>query len=232
MYYLLAGAVFVIINCLTQALLFEEPNGGTERVTYLVLQIQTLGFANRVRVMADMNLAASLSDRQLIISWEPTLDCNVNITDIFEEIPDNVKVLPFVLPHGAKGADLVKALSLESKLTFYDMEHEGFLLPRDALFDESIDVVFSNYNGVASVEGIPCELYMYARSQFYSLLVPKKEILDTVNYISNTYFNKHIMVGVHYRNYDPVFDWNVVPPTGKMFARLVTLLLLIVVLNV
>ena len=220
--------LFTVVNSIVSASLFDEKlnrdgnrdrdsNDGNKHPRYLVLQIQTLGFANRVRVMADMNLAATLSDRLLLVSWEPTLDCNINITDIFEEIPDSIRVLPFILPHAKQGSDMVQQLAKEADLSFYDIEHEGFILPREKLFDEDIDVIYSHYNGVAAVQGIPCELYMYARSQFYTHLVPRKELLDMVKYVSNTFFSKHIMVGIHYRDFDPVFDWNVVPPTSKYY---------------
>lgn len=182
---------------------------------YLVLHIKTLGFANRMRVMADMNLIASLTHRQLLVSWQPTRDCNITITELFEELPNSVKVLPFILPDDTKGRDLVQELAIESHLSFLDLQHEGFVMERDMITNPAIDVIYSDYNGVVSLRGTPCELYTYARSQFYSALLPVKEIRDTVSEIAGSYFGSHIMVGVHFRDFDPMFDWSVVPPVGS-----------------
>jgi hypothetical protein len=120
-----------------------------------------------------------------------------------------------VLPSGHEGRNLVRELAAESHLSFHDLKHEGFVMERGAVTDTQISVIYSDYNGVVSLRGTPCELYTYARSQFYSHLLPVKEIRDTVSEVSGSYFQSHIMVGVHFREFDPHFDWNVVPPVGS-----------------
>ena len=182
---------------------------------YIVLQVESLGFANRIRVIADMNLAALLCNRKLLISWKPSIDCNINISDIFEDLTDNVKVLPFILPSGDRGSELIHQLADRAQVSFFDIKHEGFVLPREPLFNNNIHIVYSNYNGVASVFGVPCEVYMYARSTFYSNIIYKSEIQDIVTQVTRKYFSSGVVVGVHYRDFDSTFDWNVVPPTGR-----------------
>ena len=188
------------------------------KAKYLVLHVKTLGFANRMRVIADMNLVSSLTNRQLLVSWQPTRECNISIVDLFEELPSSVKVLPFILPDGTQGRDLVEQLAAESRLSFHDLQHEGFVMEREMVADPRIAVIYSDYNGVVSLRGTPCELYTYARSQFYSQMLPVKEIRDTVSEVSGTYFSKHVMVGVHFREFDAGYDWNVVPPVGSDHA--------------
>ena len=50
---------------------------------YLVVRLHRLGLANRLRSMADFHLIAASTDRHMLISWSPTLDCNASFPDLF-----------------------------------------------------------------------------------------------------------------------------------------------------
>jgi hypothetical protein len=188
---------------------------------YLVLQVHTLGFANRIRVIADMAGIAALTDRKLLVSWSPEMQCNIKFDDIFEKLPLNTRLLPFVLPSGGnEGSELVSRLAAEANMTFVDLHHEGFIMPRTLVCDITIDVAFTSYNGVVSLVGTPCQVYMYTRSTFLSSLVPVQKLRQSVDAVMQKYFSDVVMIGIHFRQHEEPFDWAVVPPMGSEQANL------------
>ena len=70
----------------------------------------------------------------------------------------------------------------------------------------------TDYDGVISLAGISCQQYLYSRSNFLSALVPHQKDEDFISDIYRTHFQKHLMVGIHFRSHDNVQDWEVVPP--------------------
>lgn len=196
-------------------------SGHDDGTNYLILQVRTHGLANRMRVIADMSIIAAQTNRKLLFSWQPTIECNISFIDVFEEIgTSNVRLLPFILPYdGDDAASIISNMAAEHHLPFVKMDHEGFLMPHTVIADRSIRVVFTNYNGVVSLASTPCEVYTHQRSQFLSSLVPVPEIRHTVGEIMETHFSTTMMVGVHYRAHDKDFDWNVVPPLATDKAQ-------------
>lgn len=214
--YCLSLFLLLAINYAFSEVTFDDVNVDHSN-KYLVLHIQKLGFANRIRVLADMSLIASMTGRILLFSWEPTPECNIEFAEIFEELPKHVRLLPFILPHGNSGTEMVKELSRRKGLSFVDLNHEGFLISGDILYGD-VAVAYTDYNGVVSLEGVSCELYMHSRTKFYNTLVPVLELRNAVKDIVENYFENVVMIGIHYRAHDHVFDWNVVPPLNTADA--------------
>lgn len=50
------------------------------------------------------------------------------------------------------------------------------------------------------------------QSAFYISLKPIFAIRNVVTKLLETYFNTHLMVGVHYRDHDKAHDWEIIPP--------------------
>lgn len=67
--------------------------------------------------------------------------------------------------------------------------------------------IFTTYDGVLTLDGIKCQHYFYSRSAFYQSLVPVKQVLDIADRLREEYFSGKVVVGVHYRAHDAVFDW-------------------------
>ena len=72
--------------------------GTDKRRRYLVLHLYNLGLANRLRTVADFYTIAVYSGRTLLLSWQPSFDCNTTFTDLFSSGPEHFKVLPTILP--------------------------------------------------------------------------------------------------------------------------------------
>ena len=70
----------------------------TNKKRYLILAIGRLGLANRLRSIADWYHIAALSDRTLLVVWLATSDCNILFTDLFESVPERMKIIPLQLP--------------------------------------------------------------------------------------------------------------------------------------
>ena len=66
---------------------------------------------------------------------------------------------------------MIKEIAYHKQLSFIDIDHEGFLMSGEHLFSD-VSIVYTQYNGVVSLEGVSCELYMYSRTKFYNALIP------------------------------------------------------------
>ena len=72
-----------------------------------------------------------------------------------------------------------------------------------------------------TLDGVKCQQYFNARGSFYKSLVPIKSVRDMVSELRENYFLNKIMVGVHYRAFDPVNDWGKTLTWSKSKANLV-----------
>ena len=83
---------------------------------YIVLVIDRLGLANRLRILADWYHIAVLTNRILLVSWKPTLDCNAKFTDLFDAGPEYLRVLPISMTLLE-----VESFVQEAHLSFYNL---------------------------------------------------------------------------------------------------------------
>ena len=201
----------------------------------LVLIISRLGFANRVRAMADWHQLARFSGRELIVSWEPTLDCNATFSDLFQAGPPGFRVLPFALPAGTRGGlEVVVNMATEFGLTsailretqeaaqeeawangsglgMFAAGHSTFVVSKRVLKSQ-VDVLVTDYVGVTIQQDLNCQPYLHLHAEFLRALVPNAYAQEVVTNIKTRYFSDRMLVGVHVRAHDPVQDWAVVPP--------------------
>ena len=195
---------------------------GSQRMTVLI--ISRLGLANRLRAVADWYQIATISNRMLLVSWEPTVDCNAKFTDLFIDGPPNFKIMHEHVPRDDLGvkhiADIAANLNISHRAIYEnDMSQlwvngrGRFILSKDVVFDDT-DVVITHYDGAVSLEGVACQQYLLLHSQFLSRLVPNEDAQKFLNSLHNDLFVNRIMVGVHYRAHDNQQDWAVVPPAS------------------
>ena len=209
--------------------MFEESGASPPR--YLVLSLNRLGLANRLRAMADWHQLATHSNRVLLVSWEPTSDCNASFTDLFKAGPPGMKILPFVLPQGRRGLKRVVEVAADAGLTasilsddqdelqpgparrppLYSPGIGAFVMAKERVMSDT-HVLVTDHNGLVVMEDIRCQQYLHMHSAFLSGLVPIDYATSFVRDFKTSYAAKHILIGVHVRVHDPVQDWAVVPP--------------------
>ena len=178
---------------------FASSISSSER--YLVLNLERLGLANRLRAMADWYHLADISNRKLLLSWLPSAECNVSFLDLFQDGPPNFSVLESPLPGGKEGAILTLNMAKDSNLTFatilaYEDPSQSELdfffedPERFLLFEDTIQVLYSNYDGPLVLPETSCQTHLTMRSVFYSSLVPVAEVQQTVKDISKYFQNR------------------------------------------
>lgn len=189
---------------------------------YIILQITRLGLANRLRSVADWYVIGRLTNRDLLVSWEPTIECNISFNELFDDGPPGLSLLPIFLPQGG-GEKLISDMAKTINSTYFNMDS----LSGDKKFNEffvdikeveslNFNIIYTSYDGIKCSNKIKSQQYMYMRSNFYQQLRPNPFIIENINHIINSYFSNNIMIGVHIRMYDPKFDWEIVPPRNGL----------------
>ena len=88
------------------------------------------------------------------------------------------------------------------------------VLPQSSFFEANDDVlldysvVYSNYNGLRGLHGVPCQYFQSKLSQLLWKLKPVSEVIEIVNELINTHFLGKLMVGVHIRMHSNEYDWS------------------------
>lgn len=193
---------------------------------YLVLHLNTLGFANRIRTVADFYTMAVYSGRTLLLSWVPSVECNTTFTELFESGPEYLKVLSAELPRGDVAArEYVQSRAKQNHLSFADYDASLSVSGATAtgevgegdgnnyfasaeLFDSDVNVVYTTYWGSTALRHLPCQHFMISKSKFYQALVPVPSVTRVVNEVKKKFDGK-VMIGVHVRGFDAKYDWAV-----------------------
>jgi hypothetical protein len=197
---------------------------------YLLVNFQKLGLANRLRSLADWYSISRLVDRHLIISWKPTLDCNVRFEDLFESTPPHFTVLAQPLPlDGDATLSFVEESMKMSNISVFTIygQMENILWTTDSgsfrlASDFSLlpqTLVSTSYDGIIAHEDVPCQHYTLKHSETLQMLKPRKQYLEVVDSLISQYFANQVMVAIHIRMHDDIQDWAVVPPgPGQEYA--------------
>ena len=206
-----------------KSLFYVSPYPIDTNPRYIVLLVNRLGLANRLRAIADWYVISTISDRILLLSWTNDAQCNIKFNELFEQVPNGIRILPYMLPRSVDGLNVVKQIASDLDLTSVIMDDSwmislnsnpddhGFVL-RENEIKSNINVIITNHVGLITLEGMSCQQYLSMRSKFYSSLKPVPFVRDSIQNIQNTYFSKHLMIGIHYRAYEENYDWKVVPP--------------------
>jgi hypothetical protein len=180
----------------------------------LILALDNYGLGNRLRALSDWYSVARLTNRQLLVSWTATHDCNAKFTSLFRRYPVGMDLLPFGISSNVGGQSMVRSIADASDMTYYFLDKsEGITIVNDRpLFDPDIDIVFTYHIGSRVLNSIPCIYYSSMKARFFGQLEPVREVQDIVESVWESYFMGYLVVGVHARMHDPLFDWAVVPP--------------------
>jgi hypothetical protein len=137
---------------------------------YIILSLHDLGFANRIRSIADFSKIALISNRTLLLSWLPSPACNITFDELYESGPSHIELvdLSFLNPRDEDTFySAVEEAVLGSNMTFYSMHKldkelitvnnmESFFIKRDKFLSD-IQVIMASYNGVLALENMSCQ---------------------------------------------------------------------------
>ncbi len=190
-----------------------------ETENYIFLHIARLGLANRLRTLADWNHVAVVTNRTLLVNWVATRDCQITFSEIFEESPSTMRIIPFEI-HGSDEHVIQTVIDIASSVQFSSLPlSETF--PKDylklpmAIFLSDIRVIITSYDGACALEIASCGQYYMMHSVFLSSLKPLPSLREAVLHVKRNHFTAtKIIIGVHIRTHNPAYDWNVVQPFG------------------
>lgn len=199
---------------------------------YIVLLIDHLGLANRLRSIADWFVVASLTKRRLVVSWRATYDCNAAFTDLFAQWPDGLELLTDPLPQYEAGLLWLTNAADARGLRYYllqghnDTQSHSFWVAnntiwarQDILYSPTIDAIFTDFLGLLTFDHIPCSIYKSLRGKFFRSLVPVPIVQSTVDSLYREIFEDQVVVGVHIRVHNQMYDWPMVAMAGATEAK-------------
>lgn len=199
---------------------------------YIVLLIDHLGLANRLRSIADWFVVASLTKRRLVVSWRPTYDCNATFTDLFAQWPDGLELLKDPLPQYEGGLRWLANAADARGLRYYVLEghnettshtfwvaNNTIWARQDILYSPSVDAIFTDFLGLLTFDHIPCSVYKSLRGKFFRSLVPVPIVQSTVDSLYRDVFEDQVVVGVHIRVHNQMYDWPMVAMAGATEAK-------------
>ena len=182
----------------------------------LVLPINALGLANRLRIMSSAYSIAVSRKATLVVIWCQSDDCNSSFDDLFT-IDGVVHVLSMPPEDSIQGVfeNLIRAAvhNVASAKNYASKEHHlrDFLVNTDTL---SADINILWTRGTHAPHSMGCGDYMHAKSLFYEHLAPSGAVGQLIEGVSAQMKSTGgIVVGVHVRAFDIQFDWAVVSPS-------------------
>lgn len=178
---------------------------------YIVVVLARLGLANRLRALADWHSAAIQTNRKLLFVWIPSVECNVQIHDLFSTLPSTAQALPIVASSATQSYEIIENIAAQFNKTSIRVFPKGFFHDFSVLHS-NFDLVMTDYDGILSSVTVPCQAYLSMHSRFLRSLIPLEFIRNQVSSIINNYFMGYLMVGIHIREHDPQYDWAIVPP--------------------
>lgn len=196
----------------------------------IVLVIDGLGLANRLRSLADWYVMARLTNRTLVVSWEATIDCNALFMDLFEDWPAKLEILQHPLPSGNLAFQWLESAAEARGIRYYSFDHlnagetfwkanNSIWARQDILFSNEIDSIFTNFLGLLTFDTMPCSVYKHLRGKFLRSLIPVENIRRSVQSIYHERFESKLVVGVHIRTHNDSYDWPMVMVPGKADAQ-------------
>lgn len=187
-----------------------------EGSSYILMIVDRLGLANRLRIMAGMYSIAQQTNRNLLVVWSPSAECGSPFSNLFEGLAFGVEVVDIdTTPHAVIANELGvlagrRNISMSSQhLTGFDVDVTNMKKSKDDR-DQSAILVFTL--GTHSPGLVTCREYLSVKSAFYRSLVPVATVKVMVKDITERHFAGSIVVGVHIRAYGTAYDWEVVPP--------------------
>lgn len=203
-------------NVISDALELETSN-------VVLLPINALGLANRLRIMSSLYAISQSQNTTLLVVWGQREDCNSSFADLFHTIGRYVQVISLPEQDSVHGVfeSLVRSAVRRASIAKNASAQEHYL--RDFVVNAdmhaAINIVWTR--GTHAPHGASCGDYLYAKSSFYRLLTPSAAVMRLVDSVGAQLQNSGgFVAGVHVRAFDTQYDWPVVSPS--LFAGSIT----------
>jgi hypothetical protein len=134
---------------------------------------------------------------------------------------EKLTMLPFRIPATKAGIQMIGSIarSLNQTAMFVESSN-GIVLEHYApLMSPGTDIIVTFHVGVRVLKNVPCSYYLSMKSRFLRELEPVQEVQHVVDTVWKNYFDGFMVVGVHIRLHDPVYDWAVAPPTQAIYSE-------------
>ena len=179
----------------------------------IILRLTRLGLANRLNALADWYIISRISSRVLVVSWEPTPDCNARFEELFQSCPQNVYLLRDSLLKDQLLFD-TKIMAQNSSYANLDDEHaRSFFFDDLGLLSSPVVNLYTSYDGSIVLKNMSCQHYFAMKHTFLQKIISIQAIKDIFHQVKSEFFNQHVMIGVHIRLHNQLYDWEVVPPS-------------------
>ena len=194
-------------------------NNGDSEKSFLILPVDSLGLANRLRIISGFYSIATVEKYTLIVIWIPSDDCTTDFYSIFTGFAQsNIALISYpYLPPKSLVAELdivlrnyLKSYSSMKSLSF------GILFPTQYvvhLSDDKRRIILVYTRGSHSPAALSCDEHLFTKSLFYQGLVlapPVQSIVDEIKF--KHFAGSKLLIGVHIRAFDAQFDWSVATP--------------------
>jgi hypothetical protein len=177
----------------------------------IVIPVNVLGFANRLRIIASAYSIAVKTLKRLVVVWQPNEDCMALLSDLYS-LGEEVQ---FVMVEGPSDnrafvqyvRTSIHSIASEKGLSVKERYLQNFLYQQDA----ADDVVILWTRGTHAHNN-DCVGYLSDKAYLYQLLQPTAAVASLVNSASIN-LETGLLVGVHVRAFDERYDWPVVSPS-------------------
>jgi hypothetical protein len=152
----------------------------------LVILIDRLGLANRLRIIAGFYSITIITNSTLVVIWVKSDECGACYSDLFEKSPINMIVHDIDdVSHGSLEATL-KEKSAIKNLNFSTVYATDFYIDIPRLLNlyenlSSRQVTLFWSLGTHTLNGINCNTYLNLKSSFYQSLRPLTHIRSKFN---------------------------------------------------
>jgi hypothetical protein len=194
---------------------------------YVIVPVDRLGLANRLRIIASAFTIASLESKHLLILWKPSIECNVQFHSVFQPLIGSSSTSIDVLPLDENlELDTMNLNSIFMELSTRVPHEIVIRYPNQFFFNISSSIALQRIFVLRlmtshALWSTSCVEYMRYKTEFYHLLHPVSSIQRQIDVIlqliesglsDSRFTSPPIIVGVHYRAYDQRYDWPTLPP--------------------
>mmetsp|Transcript_24691 Transcript_24691/g.36396 ORF Transcript_24691/g.36396 Transcript_24691/m.36396 type:complete len:477 (-) Transcript_24691:265-1695(-) len=194
---------------------------------YVVIPVDVLGLANRLRIMASAYSISQTMSRKLIIIWTASYECNAEFSDLFE-VDSEASGVRVVSYDSNTQLTNDKLISDFRNISHIFKREIAVKFPKEFFVNTSFNtrsngsgeqkspwIILLRTAGSHAPIDMTCDDYMDHKSAFYRSLVPIKMVKSMVTELLNLLRDGNEdgpLVGVHVRAYDAAYDWAVVTP--------------------
>ena len=194
----------------------------------LILPVYQFGLANRLRLIVSGVILADRISHRLLVDWQPSLGCNVSLSDLIDA---DMMADYFGVFDSEEGTSFIlQQLYAESNKDVYETQvkftNSSHLLVASVGMEITVDEEAEDFlfraqttvlksNSMFLPANMSCEAFYLEKADVYSALLDSvvPSIKDAASSVlSSLPAGRSPLVGVHLRAFDAEHDWNVIPP--------------------